>query len=107
MTTPTTTPASDWISVDDRLPERNYGCLVTCVALSGKRYVCAARYCDSRTVKLHGDCDPYEGCEYDESDDDYYVPAGWYETEHVDDCAPVYAIDPVVAWMKFPEPYDE
>lgn len=110
------TPAADvapvgWISVKDRLPEPETEVLAVCVR-NGFRFVVPAIYEDSTVLSQDStwnwyDLDTYGT--YSEENDDYFVPAGWWENREFTpddvynnpvDCA-------VTHWMPLPEPPEE
>lgn len=109
-------PAADvapvgWISVKDRLPEPETEVLAVCVR-NGFRFVVPAIYEDSTVLSQDStwnwyDLDTYGT--YSEENDDYFVPAGWWENREFTpddvynnpvDCA-------VTHWMPLPEPPEE
>ena len=74
-------PVQKWIPVSERLPEHGVHVLVCCVinTVSGweTSYVCDAFH----TEKKSEICSVYSeiDSEYDEENDEYYMPEGWWE----------------------------
>ena len=101
--------SSDWISVEERLPEAEKEVRVLCKASwnSKYRYQCQAFYEPKGMLREASDYGwDYECCsEYSEEDDDYFVNPGWYERIHNwDDYSAVGIADEVTHWMPLPEP---
>lgn len=100
-----------WISVKDRLQEPETEVLAVCVR-NGFRFVVPAIYEDGTVLSQDStwnwyDLDTYGT--YSEENDDYFVPAGWWENREFTpddvynnpvDCA-------VTHWMPLPEPPEE
>lgn len=102
---------SQWISVEERLPEAEEEVRVLCRTFLRKyRYQCQAFYVPKGTLREESDYTwDYECCnEYSEEDDDYFVNPGWYERIHNwDDYSAVCIEDEVTHWMPLPEPPKE
>ena len=101
-----------WISVEERLPKNEEPVLIaTKWSLMGMRgmAVSCGFHTDGKTFTGNSDYNWYDGdCDliYDEEEDEYIVPEGWWEsvryTEHF------FAVDkPVTHWMPMPEPPKE
>lgn len=100
---------SEWISVNDKLPESGKYVLVTCeikLMTSKKHYVCKAMYTAPKAVPIYWDTDL--DADYDEETDQYYYPEGWWEKIHNwDEYNHVLINDFVTHWMPLPEPPEE
>ena len=97
---------SEWISVEDRLPESGKHVLACCEVrlLSGgkKSYVCEAMHTVKKSISVSV-WDDFDA-EYDEETDNYYFPEGWWECIHNwDEYANVAICDFVTHWMPLPE----
>lgn len=103
---------SKWISVEERLPKNEEFVLIaTKWSLMGMRgtAVSCAFHTDGKTFTGDSDFNWNDGnvdLIYDEEEDEYIVPEGWWEgvryTEHFA------AVDePIIAWMPLPEPPKE
>ena len=103
----TSDKTSEWISVEDRLPESGVHVLVACEMrgqyLQG-RYVCDGYYAKAKTHPSYGNPDEC-AVEYIEEDDEYYLLEGWYEViKNWDDYSSIVIDDFVTHWMPLPEP---
>ena len=106
--------APQWISVEDRLPEKLTRVLASLQMFDylGKPMVrtTIAEYLPARTVLeedyLSSDGENYELVEYDEEKDCYWCLENWYESNiyHEENYQ---IIDKVVAWMPLPETHKE
>lgn len=91
--------ASQWISVDERLPESK--CLAVYKTERGQQFVIRARYIKRYEIEATGDeCET----DYNEADDVDYVKAGWYECiDNWGDFASVAVCEGVVThWTSLP-----
>lgn len=100
---------SEWISVNDSLPEREKPVLVAVKNYRGNMFVTKGMYEDGtvlipNSIWLWDDYD--EWGEYNEELDEYYVPEGWFEwNDFIENCG---VIDQQVThWMPLPEPPKE
>lgn len=84
----------DWISVNDKLPDKIQKCIVTVLPRSPfPPIVCIATYVPDLET-------------WDENTIDYYdTKSAWMSYDEEDDC--YYKIETVKAWMPFPKPYKE
>lgn len=105
-------PAADepmnWISVEDKLPANETEVLAVCVR-NGYRFICPVIYETGTTLMQDSIWNWYELYNYgtySEENDDYFIPAGWWEARQFMpddvynnpvDCA-------VTHWMPLPEP---
>lgn len=101
-----------WISVEERLPKNEKPVLVaTKWSLMGMRgmAVSCGFYTDGKTSTGNSDYNWNDGdCDliYDEEEDEYIVPEGWWESVRYTE--QFSAIDePVTHWMPLPEPPKE
>lgn len=89
-----------WNKVEDCMPNGDEEVLVTYKNSWGKDVVLLASHYDELTAEAPGEWDP-DDCAYNEVDDTYYIPEGWYEA-----CAgseELYGIDGTVShWMPIP-----
>lgn len=100
-----------WISVEDRLPEKEKEVLLRCKTwLCGFVYVCCGFYEPEGVLREDSDYNwDYECCDkYNEDADDYEVNPGWYEVIHNWDAYTAVGVaDIVTHWMPLPEPPKE
>lgn len=89
-----------WISVKDTLPTRK--CLAYYINILGNSRIVCAKYTQQYTEEADSD----DGwLEYNEANDTYYYPAGWYEMiDNWDDFAFVTIDRQVTHWMPLPAP---
>lgn len=99
-------PLNGWISVKDRLPEAEEEVLV-CTNRNGFKIITNAMYEDGKMTTEDSAWTWYDhNFEYDEENDTFIIPEGWWECKHYN-CDDEYnhCIDHVVAhWMPMPEP---
>lgn len=103
-----------WIPVSERLPDPETEVLIT-----ARRKYKSGRCVDTITTALYedGNISERDSCwnwvdidgEYDEENDCYIVPEGWWENRHFnpDEVYNKLVDDEVIAWMPLPEPYRE
>ena len=92
---------SEWISVKDRLPE-GIACLAFYKNNLGRNRIVKAKYTKKYTVEASYDD---EWLEYNEDDDTFYYPEGWYEMiDNWDDYSFVTINHEVTHWMPLPTP---
>jgi hypothetical protein len=94
-----------WISVDERMPKP--GCPVFVVSAHpliapafNRRGVARATYYGPNSLELADDTDPYEGCTQGSDEDEWFAPAGWYETNLGDEG--YHSLSGVTHWMLLP-----
>lgn len=107
-----------WIPVTERMPTNEFDVLVTVertvintLNQNIFRFVCRAFYQDGKKP-VEESCYNWDSfydtdlLEYDEENDVYLTPEGWYESlEYAEEqCA---ISDKVIAWQPLPEPYRE
>lgn len=103
---------SDWIPVKDRLPENAKPVWVFGHAVNNSKHTSTfkGRWIAEHTM-LAADfgSDDDMALIYDESEDEYYVPEGWFERiENWDDYTDIAVGDYIVThWMPLPEPPKE
>ncbi|MDD7637240.1 MAG: DUF551 domain-containing protein [Clostridiales bacterium] len=101
-----------WIPVEKRLPEVETEVLVVARRRfkSGEcRYIITTAMYEDGTVSEYDSCWSWEDIEgeYDEENDCYIIPEGWWENRHYnpDEVYNNVVDDEVVAWQPLPEPY--
>lgn len=105
---------NNWIPVSERLPEAEVEVLITAKRKyrSGecKYIVTSAMYEDGTVLENDSIWNWIEiDGKYDEENDCYIVPEGWWECRHYnpDDVYNNLVDEEVIAWMPLPEPYRE
>lgn len=71
----------NWISVKDKLPDAEVEVLAVCIR-NGYRFICPVIYEDGTMLTQNSIWNWYELDSYgtySEENDDYYIPAGWWE----------------------------
>jgi hypothetical protein len=99
---------SEWISVEERLPESGVHCILCCdmkrIDGTHSQYVCDGYFAERWKIIAHyvdDDC----ATEYNEIEDEYYLKKGWYEViKNWDDYNSIVIDDTVTHWMPLPEP---
>lgn len=97
----------EWVSVKQRLPEKEQEVLLLCQTNRGYKYQCIGFYIPEGTFRDDTDIDwDEEVCdEYDEERGDYLVNSGWYEAvNNWDEYRAIWIADKVTHWMPLPEP---
>ena len=99
-----------WIPVTERLPKHGVHVLAAChvkwLGGGGRYYVCDAFHTEhfKDTCSYSDEID----MEYNEEDDEYYMPEGWWEViKNWDDYSCVAIGDFVTHWMPLPQPPKE
>ena len=93
-----------WISVKERLPKVDKPVLIS-AKNNYYEYVCVGKWVEKYSVEDYGE--EFEFTDYNEENDTYYCPEGWYEYIHNwDDYSDVFIYDEVIAWQPLPEPYE-
>jgi hypothetical protein len=98
---------SEWISVEERLPENGVHCILCCdmkrIDGTHSQYVCDGYFAERWKIIAHyvdDDC----ATEYNEIEDEYYLKEGWYEViKNWDDYNSIVIDDTVTHWMPLPE----
>ena len=104
----------EWISVEERLPDPEVEVLIFAVrkyVCKGERWECpiitTAMYENGKVTTDESDWSWYDlDFVYDEENDCYYIPEGWWEYRHYnpDDVYNSAVDDKVLYWMPLPEP---
>ena len=94
----------EWVSVEDRPPDNGTHVLLCCeIRPSGRKYVCDG-FCAAKH-SIEGFAAGELGHDYNEEDDTYYIPEGYYEVvKNWDDFSSIAISDFVTHWMPLPEP---
>jgi len=93
---------SEWISVNDRLPDSGKRVLFSWRNLSGLARTSMGVYAAKFTIEEVGDWSE-DSLDYDESRDTYYRPEGWWEEGwEIEECASVSCA--VTHWQPLPPP---
>ena len=97
-----------WIPVEERLPKTRQRCYVFYKSEYGKNRITVADYIAPKTVKeedyLSEDCIDF--AEYDEQNDCYWTPAGWYESSWESDMN-WFITPPILKWKPITLPESE
>ncbi|MCM1364943.1 MAG: DUF551 domain-containing protein [Faecalibacterium sp.] len=95
----------NWISVKDRLPKPEEEVLVLAKSQRGYKTITTAMY-EEGTMKVDDSAWNWEDIDfdYDEENDDYIIPCGWWEYRHYGDALNYAVDDEVTHWMPLPEP---
>ena len=98
-----------WISVDDKLPENKSRVFVYFKNEYGKGRRTIAEYIKGKTVLSEDYLDPdlsedFE--EYDEENDCYWTPSGYYESQYATDMN-YFLHEKITHWMPLPKPPTE
>ena len=94
----------DWIKVEDRLPEPGIYVLAYFKNDLGKDRIIRAEYSDGHSLPV-SDLMDWNGdwANYDEAEDQYYCPVGWFESNEFDEID--YQVDGnITHWMPLPKP---
>lgn len=95
-----------WIRCEDEMPKSGRRVLFTWVNALGNRRISIGYHAERMSEEAHWHEVNYEGCDYDEDADTYYIPTGWYEIGwEAEVCGDVR--DRVTHWMPQPEPPEE
>lgn len=91
----------DWMPIESGLPEVGVPVLISFMAESGYPVFTKAIWCAARTLSSEN----YEGedADYDENEDIYYWPEGWYEYPYEDETAHRTTVPTHWAKVKHPE----
>lgn len=98
---------SQWISVDERLPESGVPVIVFVAGTyDNKPRRLRASYAAHHTLELGDDQEPWGDDCYDEATDAYYCPEGWYEHNEYEETH-WHIGGTVTHWMPLPPPPSE
>jgi len=93
---------SNWIAVEKQMPTAGVTVLVYFVGDYGHKGIAVARHIPQYFEKCDDNCDL--DTEYQESNDTYYHPAGWYEqVQHWGDYSQIEIHSEVLYWMALPK----
>ena len=96
----------EWIKVEERLPENCNGVFIFGKNDFGKKRTAKALYARKYELEANDEAIDSGFFEYNEDEDESYVPEGWYEDNSCSETN--YAIDFCVThWMPLPEPPKE
>ncbi|KAF0621414.1 DUF551 domain-containing protein [Acinetobacter baumannii] len=92
----------EWISVDERLPEKPFKFVLVITDSNYGEYI-VAQYIPKFTETDGADCDFGDFCE---EKDDWFLPEGWYSNVApvTDEFLSYYLDEKVTHWMPLPEP---
>ena len=94
----------EWISVKERLPKVDKPVLIS-AKNNYYKYVCVGKWVEKYSVEDEGE--EFDFADYNEENDTYYYPEGWYECIYNwGDYSDVFISDEVIAWQLLPEPYE-
>lgn len=95
---------SEWISVEERLPEPMKVVLVRQrTGCQDKSVTVIGQWIPALTEEA--DADAVDWLDYDEATDASYVPEGWYEMQvNWGEYSSIYIHEAVTHWMPLPEP---
>ena len=94
----------EWISVKKRLPKVDKPVLIS-AKYNNYKYVCVGKWVEKYSVEDEGE--EFDFADYNEENDTYYYPEGWYECIYNwGDYSDVFISDEVIAWQLLPEPYE-
>ena len=94
----------EWISVKKRLPKVDKPVLIS-AKNNYYKYVCVGKWVEKYSVEDEGE--EFDFADYNEENDTYYYPEGWYECIYNwGDYSDVFISDEVIAWQLLPEPYE-
>lgn len=98
---------SEWVKVEDRLPESGEHVLLCCkTGYKPSYYICDGFYAVPKTVECSNDYD--DAADYDEETDEYYLPEGFYEViKNWDEYSSIVIGDVVTHWQPLPKPPQE
>ncbi len=102
---PTINPP-EWISVDDRMPEPETEVLILAVRSNGYKVITTAMYENGKVSTEDSNWCWYDlDFDYDEENDVYLIPEGWWEYRHYnpDDVLNNAVDDKVTHWMPLPD----
>lgn len=105
LNAPTAEPkVGEWISVKKRLPKVNKPVLIS-AKYNNYKYVCVGKWVEKYSVEDEGE--EFDSADYNEENDTYYYPEGWYECIYNwGDYSDVFISDEVIAWQPLPKPYE-
>ncbi len=91
------TPKNIWVKPSKRMPESG----VPVLADIGEKYPIRAEWIERFSCEADIEVES-EACEYQESDDMYYLCEGWYEWNRFEETHWLVDVE-VLAWMPLPE----
>ena len=90
----------NWIKTKDAMPKAGLKVLAYFVNEYDKDRIIRAYYAPRFTIELSGEDDCYE---YNEDDDEYFLPEGWYETNEFEETNWHVSAE-ITHWMPLPPP---
>lgn len=90
----------DWIDTKTKMPDSGVPVIVALLNEFGKPRRLRAHYAAPKTLPVGIECDDFG--EYDEEQDEYFCPEGWYETNEYDEVHWFIPGD-VTHWMPLPD----
>lgn len=94
---------NEWISVEERLPERETEVLIATISRYSHKGITTAMYEDG-TMPEEDSSWNWEDVEmdYNEETDQYIIPEGWWEYRHYGESLNYAVDDKVTHWMPLP-----
>lgn len=90
---------SDWVSVDDSMPETQKMCIVAYCDYHGRERITMGWFAPAKTVDASDFSDEVDG-EYDEEKDTYWLKEGWNDESQESEYH--YGISGVTHWQPLP-----
>ena len=91
-----------WVPVEQAMPKDGKPVIAFVVRGDGWTRKLRAYYAHQYTIPAGEEAISTDCCEYVEADDEYYLPAGWYESNEYEETN-WHVSDPVTHWMELPD----